>query len=120
MNGEEKMIILKYIFILLLGLGLLGACGWIRYGRLPSPPVPSCASLSNSQQERLLKLFRHAVPSDLEAEVALTHCHDHCGFILFTGERDPEEAKKKIPAEINGWPVCGVYPGPRVFFGQNL
>jgi len=52
--------------------------------------------------------------------VALTHCHDHCGFILFTGERDPEEAKKKIPAEINGWPVCGVYPGPRVFFGQNL
>lgn len=101
-------------------VGLVGACGGIRYGRLPSPPVPSCASLSNSQQEGLLKLFRHVVPGDLEAELALAHCHDQCGFILFTGEKDPEEIKKKIPTEIRGWPVCGVYAGPRVFFGQNL
>ena len=112
------MAFIKHTLILLVVLGFLEACGWVRYGRLPSPPVPSCASLSYEQQISLSRLFRNSVPVEL-GQGMLDTCQDQCGFVLYTGDRDPAEVKRKVGGTLAGWPVC-VKAGPPVIIGVDL
>lgn len=111
------MAFLRLALILLLTFAVLGACG--RTKRFPSPPVPSCYFLTYQQREELLRLFWNSAPWNLGVEVLLDSCQEQCGVVLYTGERDPEEVRKQVPAEVKGWPVCAKAGRP-TFIGQAL